>query len=128
MIRIRRNGHPVFIFMALVALSIALPCHYALAALVPTDSVAEPAGSAEARGRLLQYLAREDVRAALSAQGLDPEEAQARVASLTDAEVRQIVGQLDRLPAGGDGLGLIIAVLLIVLLVIVILKVAGHLR
>lgn len=128
MIKVRRKGRPVFIFMLLVALSIALPYHYALAALVPTDSVAEPAGFADARGRLMQTLAREDVRAALAAQGLDPEEAQARVASLTDAEVRQITGQLDRLPAGGDGLGIIIAVLVIVLLVILILKVAGKLR
>ena len=128
MIRVRRKGQPVFIFMLLVALSIALPYHYALAALVPTDAVADSAGGADARGRLMHYLAREDLRAALAAQGLDPEEAQARVASLTDAEVQQIAGQLDRLPAGGDGLGIIIAVLVIVLLVILILKVAGKLR
>jgi len=76
----------------------------------------------------MQYLAREDVRAALAAQGLDPEEAQARMASLSDGEVRQIAGQLDQLPAGGDGLGIIIAVLVIVLLVILILKVAGKLK
>jgi hypothetical protein len=128
MIRIRRKGHPVFIFMALVALSIALPCHYALAALVPTDSVADSAGAADARSRVMQTLAREDVRAALAAQGLDPEEAQARIASLTDAEVQQIAGQLDQLPAGGDGLGVIIAVLIIILLVILILKLAGKLK
>jgi hypothetical protein len=128
MIRVRRKGQPVFIFMLLVALSIALPYHYAVAALVPTDSVADSAGGADTRGRLMHYLARQDVRAALAAQGLDPEEAQARVACLTDAEVRQITGQLDRLPAGGDGLGIIIAVLVIVLLVILILKVAGKLK
>jgi hypothetical protein len=128
MIRIRRKGQPVFIFMVLVAVSIALPFHYALAALVPTDSVAGAADGADARGRVMQYLAREDVRAALAAQGLDPEEAQARIASLTDAELRQMADQMDRLPAGGDGLGVVIAVLLIVLLVILILKVAGKLR
>jgi hypothetical protein len=128
MVRIRRKGHPVFIFMALVALSIALPGHYALAALVPTDAAADSANAADARGRVMQSLAREDVRAVLAAQGLDPEEVQARVASLTDAEVQQIAGQLDRLPAGGDGLGVAIAVLLIILLVVLILKLAGNLR
>ena len=95
---------------------------------MPTDAVADSAGGADARGRLMHYLAREDLRAALAAQGLDPEEAQARVACLTDAEVQQIAGQLDQLPAGGDGLGIIIAVLVIVLLVILILKVAGKLK
>ena len=125
MVRIRREGQPVFIFMVLVAVSIALPCQYALAALVSTDAVADGAG---ARGRLVQYLAREDVRTALAAQGLDPEEARARVASLTDAEVRQLVGQLDELPAGGDGLGVAIGVLLIVAIVLLILKYTGMLR
>ena len=125
MVRIRRDGQPVFIFMVLVAVSIALPCQYALAALVSTDAVADGAG---ARGRLVQYLDREDVRAALTAQGLDPEEARARVASLTDAEVRQLFGQLDELPAGGDGLGVAIGVLLIVAIVLLILKYTGMLR
>ena len=125
MVRIRREGQSVFIFMVLVAVSIALPCQYALAALVSTDAVADGAG---ARGRLVQYLDREDVRAALTAQGLDPEEARARVASLTDAEVRQLVGQLDELPAGGDGLGVAIGVLLIVAIVLLILKYTGMLR
>jgi hypothetical protein len=125
MVRIRREGQPVFIFMVLVAVSIALPCQYALAALVSTDAVADGAG---ARGRLVQYLDREDVRAALTAQGLDPEEARARVASLTDAEVRQLVGQLDQLPAGGDGLAVAIGVLVIVVIVLLILKYTGMLR
>lgn len=125
MVRIRREGQPVFIFMLLVAVSIALPCQYALAALVSTDAVADGAG---ARGRLMQYLDREDVRAALTAQGLDPEEARARVASLTDAEVRQLVGQLDQLPAGGNGLGVVIGMLVIVVIVLLILKYTGMLR
>lgn len=125
MVRIRREGQPVFIFMVLVAVSVALPCQYALAALAPTDAVADGAG---ARGRLMQYLDREDVRAALTAQGLDPEEARARVASLTDAEVRRLVGQLDQLPAGGNGLGIAIGVLVIVAVVLLILKYTGMLR
>jgi hypothetical protein len=128
MISIRRKGQPVFICMLLVALSISLPYHYALAALVPTDSVPHLAGAPDARGRLVQFLAREDVRAALLAQGVDPAEAQARVASLTDAEIQQITAQLDQLPAGGDGIWVAVAILVIVLLVILILKVAGRLR
>jgi hypothetical protein len=123
MVKIRREGRPVFIFMVLVAACIALPCQHALAALVPTDAAADGA-----RGRLAQYLDREDVRAALTAQGLDPEEARARVASLTDAEVRQLVGQLDQLPAGGDGLAVAIGVLVIVVIVLLILKYTGMLR
>jgi hypothetical protein len=125
MIRIRSEGRPVFIFMVLVAVSIALPCQSALAALMSTDAVSDGAG---ARERLVQYLDREDVRAALAAQGLDPEEAWARVACLTDAEVQQLVGQFDQLPAGGDALGVAIGVLVIVAIVLLILKFTGMLR
>jgi hypothetical protein len=80
------------------------------------------------RERLNRLLAREDVRCALLAQGIDPAEAQARVDSLTTSELSQLAGHVDKLPAAGDGLGIVIGVLLIVLLVLVILKVAGKLK
>ncbi len=117
MVRMQRNGRPVFIFMVLVAVSIALPWHYA-----------DPADEACGRARLQQVLAREDVRAALAAQGLDPEEARMRAASLTDAEVRQLVDRIDRLPAGAGGLGVVIGVLIFVAIILVILKATGVVR
>jgi hypothetical protein len=127
MINIRRNGQPVFIFMLVVAVSIAFPFQCALAALVPTDAVTDPGGGADARGRLMRWLAREDLRLALAAQGLDAEEVQARVASLTDTEIEQLAGQLDKLPAGGDALATAIAVLLIAAILLLIMKVSGML-
>ena len=128
MIRIQRNGRPGFILMLLVAVSIALPCQPALAALIGNDAVADLPNARVDRDQVLQLLAREEVRAALVAQGIDPEEARARVASLSDAEIREIAGLLETLPAGGDGFGTAIAVLLIILIVVVILKVTGHLK
>lgn len=59
----------------------------------------------------------------LEEQGLDAEEAKSRVASLTDAEVEAVSGQVETLPAGGDssitigvGSAIIIALLLIIFL------------
>jgi hypothetical protein len=128
MIRIQRNGRPGFILMLLVAVSIALPCQPALAALIGTDAVADFPNAQVDRNQVLQLLAREEIRAALLAHGLDPAEAQARVASLSEAEIREIAGRLETLPSGGDGFGTAIAVLLIILIVVVILKVTGHLK
>jgi len=128
MVTARKKGRPVFILMAALALLVSIPCEPALAALIGTDTVIDSAGAAGVRERLNQLLAREDVRAALLAQGIDPAEAQARVESLTDSELAQIAGHVDKLPAAGDGLGFVILVLLIVLVVIVILKVAGKLK
>jgi hypothetical protein len=123
MIGLRRKGRPAFLLMLALALSISLPYQAALAALVDTEEVTSSAKGNEVRARLHQYLAREEVQAALRAQGIDLVEAQARVASLTDAEIAQIASRLDELPAGGV-LGFVILVLVVVLLVLVIMKVA----
>ena len=61
-------------------------------------------------------LAREDVRKAMIGLGVDPVEAQQRVASLSDAELTRLEGQLHQLPAGGTALGLVGAVFLVLLL------------
>lgn len=123
MIDLRRKGQPVFFLMIALALLISIPHPSALAALVHTEAAMDSARGSDARARIHQHLAREDVRAALRAHGIDPLDAEARVASLTDAEVTQIAGRMDELPAGGI-LGFVILVLVIVLLVVVILKVA----
>jgi hypothetical protein len=61
-------------------------------------------------------LAREDVRSAMIELGVDPQQAQLRVASLSDAELTQLEGQLQQLPAGGSALGLVGAVFLVLLI------------
>lgn len=124
MIFLLKKGKPVFTLMIVLGLLMALPHPAALAALVPTGAALNSPNEAENREKVLQFLAREDVRAALIAQGIDPAEADARVAGLTDAEIAQIADRIDELPAGGV-LGAVILVLVIVLLVVVILKLVG---
>ena len=124
---LRRRGQPVFMLMTVLALLIAIPHPSALAALITTDVANDLVQGREARERIMRFMAREDVRAALVAQGIDPDEADARVATLTDSEIAQVDGQIEKLPAGGF-LEFAIAVLIIVLLVIVILKVAGKIK
>lgn len=66
-------------------------------------------------------LAREDVRQAMQRMGVDPADAQLRVAALSDAELQQLEGQLDQLPAGGGAL----AVIGVVFVVLLILELVG---
>jgi hypothetical protein len=61
-------------------------------------------------------LARDEVRHALITLGVDPQQAQARVSSLSDTELNQLAGELDTLPAGGDVLALIGAVFVVLLI------------
>jgi hypothetical protein len=118
----RSNAQFLCIFMTVLMLLVSIPCQSVLAALIDTETVLDSVRGQEARDQLKQFLAREDVQAALIAQGVAPMEAEARVESLTDSEVLQILGQIEHLPAGGDAIGLAIGVLLIVLLIVVILR------
>jgi hypothetical protein len=118
----RSKAQPVAILMIILTLLLSVPYQAAFAALVETETMLDMSRGQEARETLKQFMAREDVRSAIIAQGVDPAEADARLSSLTDAEVIQLADQIDQLPAGGDALGLLIAVLVIVILVLVIIR------
>ena len=96
------------------------PVGVARAGLVSTEQVVEQKVAASERTRLTAVLLRDDVREQMAALGVDREEALARIASLSDAEVRQIAGQLEELPAGQGALegALIVAGVILIALVI----------
>jgi predicted transcriptional regulator len=119
---IRKKAQPVAILMTILTLMLSVPYQSAVAALVGTESMLNTSRSQQARETLKQFMAREDVRSAIVAQGVAPAEADARLNSLTDAEVIQLADQINHLPAGGDVLGLAIVVLVIVILVLVIIR------
>jgi uncharacterized protein DUF6627 len=58
--------------------------------------------------------------------GLTPEEALARINSLSDQQVHQFAGNLDSLQAGSEGVGTLIFLVLVAILVVVILQATGH--
>lgn len=68
------------------------------------------------------FLAQDNVRGQLVGLGVDPKDAQARVASLTDAELATLNERIDTLPAGGAS---VFVVLGVVFLVLVILELVG---
>lgn len=61
-------------------------------------------------------LARDDVQRAMMAMGVDPQQAQLRVAALSDAELGRLQSELDSLPAGGSFLALVGAVFVVLLI------------
>jgi hypothetical protein len=104
--------------------SILLPP--ARAALVPTSRVAETPDGEQTRARLQTMLQRADVQRQLEAWGVDPLEAQKRVAALSDQELRTLAAQMDQLPAGGSTLGTIAVVSLIAFLVLLVTDIMGY--
>jgi len=58
--------------------------------------------------------------------GLTADEIQGRLARLSDAQLHQMANQLDALMPGGDGLGIVIALLVIAILAVVLIYLLGH--
>jgi hypothetical protein len=120
--RLRRR---VAWMLASVMFALTGPIDAAHAALITTEQTVEAGAAQGDRQRVSVFLARDDVRAQMVALGVDPTEAAERVAGLSDAEVRQIAGQLDRLPAGQSAVGAVIGAALLIFLILLITDLLG---
>jgi hypothetical protein len=122
---IRKLSKPTAILLSFYMLMLACPYQSALAAMIGTESITNWNRSQSPREYLNKLLAREDIQAALVSQGIDPQEAQARIDSLSDAEVDDIVNKLDQLPAGGF-LGTLLIVVALVFIILLFTDMAGY--
>jgi hypothetical protein len=73
------------------------------------------------RDQVKAMLARPEVASEMQKMGIPPEKAAARVDAMTDAEVSQLAGRLNALPAGGalsteEWLLVIVAILLVIII------------
>ena len=88
----------------------------AQAAVVGTSEALALDDRQSQRAYVERQLARDDVQRLMIALGVEPLQAQSRVASLSDAELAQLASELDSLPAGGSVLALIGAVFVVLLI------------
>ena len=100
---------------------VSLPLGAARAGLVTTDQIIDKAAVESGRAEISAFLARDDVRGQFVAMGVAPEEADRRVASMSDAEVVQVAEQIGNLPAGqARGVSIVVVLLLVIILILVI--------
>lgn len=84
---------------ALVVSLLALSFQTASAGMIGADQAAAGTASAD-RGMVLTVLGRAETTAQLQAQGIDPVQARARVAAMTDQEVQALAQDMQAAPAG----------------------------
>jgi hypothetical protein len=85
------------------------------AAMISTEQVVTASAAQQNRAKIAAAFERPEVQAELQKMGISPEEAQARVAALTDSETVSIAHQVDSLPAGGDIVGALIFIFVLLL-------------
>jgi outer membrane protein OmpA-like peptidoglycan-associated protein len=102
------------------------PYQSAMAAMIGTDAVIDGDRNQRTRDRLIQFLVREDIRAALISRGIDPQEAKALIKSLTDAEVDRIADTMEQLPAGSGFFETFLILLFLVFIVLLFTDIYGY--
>jgi hypothetical protein len=122
---LRQLRRGMALVLAVVMFVISMPLGVANAALVSTEQVLARTDGAGDRTRVLAFLERAEVREQIVALGVDPNEAAARVRALSDAQVRDIAGQLDQVPAGQSAVGAVVGAILIIFLVLLVTDLLG---
>jgi hypothetical protein len=122
----KSNGFRVVaIFMTGLMFALAGPYQAAVAALIPTEVASDSAKVALARENIKNFMARQDSQNLLIAKGISPEEAKARIDSLTDAEVLMVSQHIESMPAGGNAVGIIVGAILLVFIILLITDLLG---
>jgi hypothetical protein len=96
--------------------SVALAQH----TMIPTSVLVQNVDRAQAEKNVQSFLTQENVRKALLEKGVSADEVSLRLASLSDAELRQLSGQVEQARAGGD---ILVAILIIVLIIFLIKRI-----
>jgi hypothetical protein len=123
---IRKKISLIGLFMATMMLVISIPYQPIFAAMISSEDTFYQIKAQGARDHLKTLISRKDITNALISQGIDPDEAIARIESLSDPEVKAIADRIEQLPAGGNAVGAIIGAALIVFLVLLITDILGY--
>ena len=118
--KFRNRSGLLTVLMLVSSLAVTTAVQPAAAAMMGTAEFA-PDVRSEQLERVDRFLAQEQVRDLLLAQGVNPEDARARAAAMSNTELALVADQIDELPAGAGAL----TVIGLVFLVLVVLEIVG---
>lgn len=85
--------------------------------IIPTAVVIDELSRRRNSLQIEEFLERADVRVQLGELGLTREEINAKLATLSDTEIRQLAGEIKEARFGGELTGLLVVVVLILLII-----------
>ena len=123
---VRFRLKPVSLMMIVIMLTISGPFQSAFGAIIGTEELLNEAYGQSAKAYLKELLARQDIQNALISQGIEPEEAAARIDSLSNAEAVRAADQFEQLKAGGGFLETFLILVFLTFLILLITDIAGY--
>lgn len=118
-------ARPLSIVLVFSFLLLTFTVQAARAELIGTEAAVALERTENGRARVAAFLERTDVQRTMEQQGVDAAEAVKRINALSDEEIMQLARQIDRLPAGGDGVGTVVGAILVIFLVLLITDILG---
>lgn len=122
---LRKYTRPIAIPLAAVFFAVTGPVISANAAMVSTGDAVAAKTAASDRAKLSEALQRDDVRQQLTEFGVDPQEAQARIDAMSDAQVHRLAQRAGDLPAGQGPIGAAIGVAVFLFVLLLITDILG---
>jgi len=117
-----RNLRRISLSLVACLITLMLPIAPVNAAMIGSEQVISSAQVTQDRERIRVFLQRDDVREALTQQGVNADEALSRVGAMTNDEVSLVAGKIDQLPAGGSS---IVGALVFIFIVLLITDILG---
>ena len=118
----QKTAKPISILAIILLFLMSTLNQTAAAAMVGTEKLLISDRNQETRSYLQQMMSRKEIQEALVARGIDLQEAQIRIASLTDSEIELIFDKITDLPAGGIEAGFVLIIVGVVLVVFIIVE------
>jgi len=118
----QKTAKPISILAIFLLLLMSILNRPAAAAMVGTENLLISDRNQEIRSYLQQMMSRKEIQEALVARGVDLQEAQIRIDSLTDSEIERIFDKITDLPAGGIEAGFVLIIVGVILVVFIIVE------
>jgi hypothetical protein len=113
---------PISIFLIAFMLPITFGNPSAFALMAGTEDVLRFDRHQDTRERLRDLVSREQIRKMLVCWGIESDEAEARIDSLSDDELSLIAEKIAELPVGGDAWGFVIVCAIVVVILVMIVE------
>jgi len=91
--------------------------------MIATSVLVDELSRTEAQQKVQSYLNCDDLKLALTQQGISPQVVASRLASLSDRELRDLASQMDRAQYGGDVTGILVVVLIVILIIFLVKRI-----